>query len=261
MPHPPSPALYGWLHEPGASRVLLLLEDLAPRYVRPAEPVDAARLAQAAGVLARLHAHWWDHPRLTSAALRAPQGGLSRFCQALAPGVVRRRMREAAPAVAAFADRHRGDLGTAEARLLDGFAARWGERFARRIRLGALTLCHGDFHPLGNVFFPHAGSARPRVVDWPQHRRGLGPHDLAYCLLAADTPPDERRARDLPLLRRYHAGLVRGGVRGYAWEQCEWDYRFSLLGNLFQAFLHGSFAWFVRTLRAARAWNAEATLA
>ena len=64
------------------------------------------------------------------------------------------------------------------------------------------------------------------VIDWSELEPGLGPHDLAYCLLSA--PHDDRAARDLALLRRYWDGLQAAGVSGYSWALCRWDYRCSL---------------------------------
>jgi hypothetical protein len=36
-------------------------------------------------------------------------------------------------------------------------------------------------------------------------------------------------------------------VEDYGWERCQWDYRFSLVTNLFQAVLQGSAFWFRKT--------------
>jgi hypothetical protein len=90
-----------------------------------------------------------------------------------------------------------------------------------------------------------ADITRPRVIDWSELKPGLGPHDLAYCLLSA--PTQDRPARDLALLRRYWEGLGAAGVEEYGWELCLWDYRFSLLTNLFQSVFQKSLTWFRRT--------------
>lgn len=82
------------------------------------------------------------------------------------------------------------------------------------------------------MFFA-AGEPQPRVIDWSEMKPGLGPHDLAYCLIAA--PASDRPARDLALLRHYWEGLRTARVDDYGWELCQWDYRFSVITNLFQS--------------------------
>ena len=138
-----------------------------------------------------------------------------------------------------------GALAPAERALLDDALAHWEARFVERASGGhALTLIHGDFHLLGNIFFaPHTPA--PRVIDWSELKPGLGPHDLAYGLLSA--PAVDRPARDLALLRRYHDGLVAAGVTDYGFALCQWDYRFSLITNLFQAVFQNSPHWFRKT--------------
>lgn len=87
---------------------------------------------------------------------------------------------------------------------------------------------------------------------------GLGPHDLAYCLFAA--PAENRVERDLALLRYYREGLLAAGIDGYGWELCHWDYRFSLLTNLFQSVFQRSAIWFHKTARVAMEHDALAAL-
>ena len=104
-------------------------------------------------------------------------------------------------------------------------------QFHARVAGGrAITLIHGDFHFLGNVFFA-PNDVRPKVIDWSEAKPGLGPHDLAYCLTVV--PADDRLARDRVLLRRYWDGLRDAGVDDYSWELCDWDFRFSVFCNLF----------------------------
>ena len=50
------------------------------------------------------------------------------------------------------------------------------------------------------------------------------------------------------------------GIQGYAWEQCLWDYRFSLLTNIFQSVFQGDLRWFRRTLDVVQAWKATELL-
>lgn len=271
MEDPPAPALLGAVDEPGERQCVLLLEDLEPEFSLAGEPLRPELLERAVDELARLHAAWWEHPRLRSADFDIPQNGFSRSAQALPPDGIRKLVREGEAALAGFMERCAAELTEEDRRLLDGFPAAWGERFAARVAGGrGLTLCHGDFHLHGNVFFPRqrtvffprkrTAGAAPRFVDWNQHRRGLGAHDLAYGVLCHPVEATLRPERDGALLRRYHAVLRREGVSNYAFEQCEWDFRFSLLTNLFLAFFTGRYGWLAKTMDAVRAWDAAATL-
>jgi hypothetical protein len=138
-----------------------------------------------------------------------------------------------------------GELASAEQALLAEVLAWWERQFLARAATGrSITLIHGDFHLLGNIFFA-ADDAPPRVIDWSELKPGLGPHDLLDCLLSA--PAEDRPARDLALLRRYWEGLQAAGVEGYGWDLCQWDYRFSLITNLFQSVFQNSMIWFRKT--------------
>ena len=46
----------------------------------------------------------------------------------------------------------------------------------------------------------------------------MGPLDVSY-FMAESMAPDDRRAHERPLLERYHAGLVAGGVTGYSFDE------------------------------------------
>jgi aminoglycoside phosphotransferase (APT) family kinase protein len=125
------------------------------------------------------------------------------------------------------------ELEPAERAVLEDVLGAWERQFQVRVAGGsAITLIHGDFHVLGNVFF-RPDDVRPKVIDWSEAKPGLGPHDLAYCLTAV--PTEDRLARDRIPLRHYWDGLRSAGVRGYSWELCEWDFRFSAISNLFQS--------------------------
>jgi aminoglycoside phosphotransferase (APT) family kinase protein len=151
------------------------------------------------------------------------------------------------------------ELEAAEHSVLDDVLDAWVQQFHARVANGlAITLIHGDFHFLGNVFFtPY--DVRPKVIDWSEAKPGLGPHDLAYCLTVV--PADDRLARDRLLLRRYWDGLRRAGIDDYSWELCEWDYRFSVFCNLFQSVFQRSMKWYRKSLAAIDALDARAALA
>ena len=169
-------------------------------------------------------------------------------------------MRIAKTGLKAFAEDRASELTRAEAQLLRKLARRWEEVFRGRTQaMKEVTLIHGDFHLLGNVFFARADSLSLKAIDWAQAKPGLGPHDLMYALISA--PAHDRLARDTSLLKCYHTELRARGVAGYSWAQCLWDYRFSLLTNLWQAILQNSLHWFRKTVELVGMWESEALLA
>lgn len=86
------------------------------------------------------------------------------------------------------------------------------------------TLVHGDYRP-DNLFFGAPGSDHPIVVcDWQGPGRGPGVVDAAY-FIAGSMSPDDRRAHEDELLRRYHNHLLEGGVKDYSFAQLKEDYR------------------------------------
>ena len=124
--------------------------------------------------------------------------------------------------------------------------------------MSAITLIHGDFHFLGNVFF-RPDDVQPKVIDWSEAKPGLGPHDLAYCLTVV--PTEDRLTRDRILLRHYWEELRNAGVRDYSWELCEWDYRFSAISNLFQSVFQRSTTWYRKSLAEIEALGSREVLA
>lgn len=140
-------------------------------------------------------------------------------------------------------------------------AARWADLFGRRVAAGRqVALIHGDVHALGNVLVADGpASSRFGLIDWTQAKRGIGAHDL-MCLLVG-LPSDDRRHRDTPVIAWYHATLLANGVTGYTAGQCEWDFRFSVLTNLWHAVFQDSPRWLATTMQVVDARDCRALLA
>jgi hypothetical protein len=207
-----------------ASEFMLLLEDLSLTG-RLGDQVagcslDDARVAIES--LARLHAAWWDSPRLDelqwlplgtdlgriSLEHAYPLGwqpALDRYGSYFSPAI-----REAAP--------------TLNARLLALFPG-----FAD----APLTIMHADWR-LDNFFFGGIESGYDfAVIDWQIANRGWAAYDVAY-FITTNLDIEVRRAHEADLLRRYYETLSAGGVREYAFETLQNDYRMSVavqLGN------------------------------
>ncbi|HWU89989.1 MAG TPA: aminoglycoside phosphotransferase family protein, partial [Kofleriaceae bacterium] len=244
----PAPGLLGaWEERHGEhARLLLVTEDLGARgYALPRDGVSEAQLDAVTDTLATLHTRFWEDLFVEVLDPAHPAPSVTRAAQAWPAGVIGAHAAAARDEAARFLEAVSAEITVAERALLQDLLEDWEHRFQARAAGGrSITLIHGDFHLLGNIFFA-ADEPRPRVIDWSELKPGLGPHDLAYCLLSA--PATNRPARDLALLRRYWEGLRAAGVEAYGWDLCQWDYRFSLLTNLFQSVFQNSLVWFRKT--------------
>jgi aminoglycoside phosphotransferase (APT) family kinase protein len=243
----PAPALLGaWEEGHGAdARLLLVTEDLAAAGYALRAEISEAHLHAVTDTLVALHARFWEDLLVEVLDPAHPAPSVTRAAQAWPPEVIRAHAAAARDEAARFLEAASADIAPAERELLEEVLEGWEARFLARAAGGrALTLIHGDFHFFGNIYFADH-DPRPRVIDWSELKPGLGPHDLAYCLHGA--PVADRPARGLALLRRYWEGLRAAGVEAYGWDLCQWDYRFSLVTNLFQSVFQNSLPWFRRT--------------
>lgn len=87
------------------------------------------------------------------------------------------------------------------------------------------TIVHGDLR-YDNLFFGADGEMA--VADWQIVLRARGPYDVAY-FLSQSVNPEDRRAIEMDILRRYHEILLERGVTGYSFDQCLDDYRMSAM--------------------------------
>lgn len=207
-----TPRCYASAFDDARGDFTLLLEDLghlrAADQLAPGSPADAERVTDA---LVRLHARYWDDaairalPWLLPADCEINKMGLGLYVQAWP--VFLERLGDVLPAAAIDIGER---LGPRAVPLLEALAT------------SPHTVCHGDVR-LDNVFFARDDGA-PTLLDWQIAGRGVGTYDLAY-FMSQSLDADVRRGCERAILRRYHAGLLDAGVRGYDFAQCELDYR------------------------------------
>src|SRR5262245_18001717 len=197
LPHP----YHGHVAGPG-QRFVLVLEDLVPRAARFTDVAGALTVDDARRVvatLARLHAAFWQSPRLaTDLAWLGParrdraRYRLERLLSALAlPAAVRRHpdlvpaaVRAAVPRIVAARDR---------------LEARWAEP--------PVTVIHGDAHA-GNLFFL---GEEVGLLDWQVVQAGQGMRDVSYFLVTS-LPTALRRAHERTLIETYLTALRTHGA-------------------------------------------------
>jgi hypothetical protein len=203
----------------------ILLADLSDthrdnRYVEPTEPYAMA-LAEALGVL---HAFRWGTDRLAEVDALVPTAiKLDRYFEHILPGVemfLRYISGEVDPGWVDFIQRV--------------YERQPGRMEERTHHHQGFALLHGDTNPT-NVLSPREGSSPLYLIDrqpfdWSL-TTWLGPWDIANAIvLWWDT--SLRRKYEIPMLRRYHDTLLKGGVTGYSWEQLLSDYKFSVVQTL-----------------------------
>lgn len=218
----------------------LLLADVSATHAAPVTRHEQIRgdgvpdqraLDLAIAALAAFHACWWERLELGEVF---PAGGWYGGGEQFAAHVERRRS-EWAQFIAAEGAWFPADLRAiyedAFARAPYAWAADFGARLAER---RAVTLGHGDCY-LTQFLVPRAGVAAPTyLVDFQGVAADCPAFDLTH-MFAAMWTRQQRQGddRELRCLRRYHAGLLAGGVRDYAWDDLLADYRALLAIMLF----------------------------
>ena len=226
--------------ERGASS--LLLRDISKTHAPPrtrddllagnAVP-DEDALDQAIDALAGFHAFWWERPELgTTFPLASWYSDAERFT-----AHVERRRGEWARFMAAEGEWLPADLRAlyedALARLPGVWEAGLGARMTTQ---RGLTLAQGDCY-LTQFLIPRPGVRAPTyLIDF----QGVGADQPAFDLLHMFVnfwTREQRQAndREMRALRRYHAGLLAGGVRDYSWDDLMAGYRQILTVMLFYA--------------------------
>ena len=218
----------------------LLLADVSATHAAPVTRDEQIRgdgvpdqraLDLAVDTLAAFHACWWERPELGETF---PGGGWYGGAEQFAAHMERRRD-EWARFIAAEGDWFPADLRAvyedAFTRLPSAWATAFGARLAQR---RAVTLGHGDCY-LTQFLVPRAGVSAPTyLVDFQGVTADCPAFDLTH-MFAAMWSREQRQEgdREQRCLRRYHAGLLAGGVRDYAWDDLLADYRALLAFMLF----------------------------
>jgi hypothetical protein len=198
----------------------LLLEDLTDSHFIATEwplPPTTEQCETMVRAQARVHAAWWDDPRLGVSV------GSWRDADTLD-----RDLRSFADQFARFTDRF-GEIMPPERRdLYERLLDRAPRLLARYHARRNLTIIHGDAHSW-NFFLPrHGGGEDVRLFDWESWSIDAATDDLAY-MMAMLWYPDRRRRLERPLLDLYHAALLAHGVRDYDRQALDDDYRLSVL--------------------------------
>ena len=212
-----TPDRYYSATDPEAGRAVLLMEDLS--HTRLGDSLAGCSIAEArlaARLLAGFQASWWESPhleRLDWMPSKTDNAGLFQEIYSDAWSMLLQKAGSGMP-----------DALIRVAERLEPQIRQVRDRLSEHPR----TIVHGDYR-LDNLFFD-ARDGRPTIIaiDWEFCTRGKGTYDLAVFISEAFSP-EARRREEMDLLRLYHSVLVENGVRGYSYDQCLLDYRFSML--------------------------------
>jgi aminoglycoside phosphotransferase (APT) family kinase protein len=221
------------LEDVSATRVTVRAQNAVP-------PVE--RALAAIEVVARLHAAWWDHPRLdTLTAARRPDGGR-------VPGATFGITVDTARVVEAFLDYLGDALPEPRRRALRDIAAFVPDLVACQ-RAGPQTVVHGDLN-WRNFFFPRdagvadgatgatgaggaggaTGNGDVLLFDWQTWDIGAPTADLGY-MFGRNWTLEPNVDLVEALMRRYHQTLLANGVSeaSYPWRRCWDDFRLAMV--------------------------------
>ncbi len=228
MSDPPSVPCHDIAISEEAGRFHLLMDDAsATHYQSDGLPLPRETCELYVEMMARFHAHWWDHPEFGSEIGNLPGDQMTVYYQEA------ERMEEA---LRGFTDFLGEGISDTRVKLYDRILHTVCEmrdlRGRRRLtEAGNLTLIHGDAH-YQNMFFPRdPATHRPFFIDWQCWDIRVGTDDLTYPLVLRWFP-ERRAALEQDLVKRYHDVLLENGVVGYTWEDCWHDYRLSSIRNM-----------------------------
>lgn len=200
---------------------VLLIEDITgarcPDQIAGITPHEAERIID---VVARLHAPFWDSPRLAEMAWLPPMDNpLYQAGQGMAL--------ERFPA---FADRFGERIGPEMLGHVERACHHYVDMLHHVAAQPHLTFTHTDCRAENYLFGGSAGADVVTMVDFQLCTKHFGPWDVAN-LIGGSMTPDVRRGCEAELIEGYHRTVTSLGVTGYSLEQCWHDYRMSLLQN------------------------------
>jgi hypothetical protein len=212
------PLCYAAEFDESDDRFVIALEDLSETHFQSEWPLPPAieNCRMAVRSLARLHAHWWDHPQLEQKTEPfAPRGqhaaAVAVFCE-----LTERFISALGDSLSPHRAQVIRDICAKPRVLLDRMSARTN-----------VTLVHRDAH-LWNFLFPRDSAGQVRMIDWQLYGNGFGANDLAY-MIALFWHPERRERYEQELLRLYHSTLTEHGVTGYGYDDLETDYRIGVI--------------------------------
>ena len=193
----------------------IILDDISADYkpAREKHPPTQRHREQIFDALARIHAHWWEHPILENLAPVPTEDSLN---TQLAARQEKYEAMQNFTGTKLMAARHKDILKQISTQIPP-------RRKERLINGQGITINHHDLNP-DNLLYFHRES---RIVNWESWQIDTATDDLAY-LMACFWPQHLRDFQEQTILRRYYDAVVRYGVTDYSWDDLQYDYRASI---------------------------------
>lgn len=207
------PYFFGGAYSREGVHYHLILEDLSLTHFtapRPRSPADCVGIID---LLAKLHASWWEDPRLGRGVGKPlTYEHLDRHADSFASNVK------------TMLDQHASSVSREDRKACEELISNY-RHLLEMLHSAPQTIRHGDVH-FGNFLHRMNGGRETVGIDWQFWRIGPGVADVAQ-LLGLRIGTEQRRECERDLLLRYHKALQRFGVDNYSWELCWRDYCFS----------------------------------
>jgi aminoglycoside/choline kinase family phosphotransferase len=206
-------------------KCLIILEDLNLKDLRCGNQVEGASAEEAQVILetlAKFHAFWWGHKKMTDKNLPLPPAGDDPQTFAVLDAV----MGQCLPP---FLKKAESTLTREQLNLASNFVSNMKMMFQEMSHFP--TLAHGDAR-LDNVFFGKKGKNQEVIlIDWQLMVRAPVALDVSY-LISQSMTVENRRKHEQTLVKHYHKKLLEHGVKGYSFDQFWKDYCLSMLYHL-----------------------------
>ena len=221
-------------------RYHLLLDDLSDTHIQALnKPPTFEHALALADAFATLHARWWGAERLAEAgAVIHSRSHIQRLSELAAPGLDHILAAANTPSRTPDGTKIEVDLKSHWPDLMRRIFAEYPDALVTRTRdANGFTLIHGDPN-YTNILVPRDGD-RPLYIidrqpfDWSL-TTWLALYDLVYGMIL-DWGVERRRTWEIPVLERYHAGLVQRGIANYSWDALIRDYRLCIPMGIYTA--------------------------
>jgi len=215
---------YDAAYMPATNHSHLILEDVSEtHFTNQGRMPPSKRLGELViDAYACFHAFWWEHDWLGQ-----------RVGKLLTGDAIDEAIETAQMKLTDFVQIAGNEIKQPQYNVLNAVVSGWPARRRQRVVTGVgVTLVHRDPHPL-NFLYPYDSEHhRVKLIDWQSWRVDTGTDDLAY-LMACHWPLAELESVELEFVQRYYRQLVAHGVMHYSWDNCQYDYRASIIRCLF----------------------------
>jgi hypothetical protein len=225
MNDPPVVPFFDAVYSPDSRRWQILMGDMSNSHFQPELPIPPSgrHCELCVETLAQFHAFWWEHPSLgVEIGKLFDKESLAELEEFVRKGL--------SAFIDVLGDRLSPNRRKACEETMEFLPTFWARRLTSIERN---TLIHGDAHTWNFLHPKDTENGRAYLIDLATSNRIRPPtNDLAY-MMALQWYPERRALMEESLLRRYHSALLSHGVKGYTWEDCQVDYRYSVMNHLF----------------------------